>query len=88
MKKSIQIDTLEKSISDLLISVNKIANYRYFYIFIKNIDNIVTMHDPEICLATLINKDEKNRHLYLNEMDNILYDFAANNKYAANKDAA
>lgn len=83
-----EIDTLEKGISDLLISVNKIANYRYFYIFIKNIDNITTMHDPEICLATLINKDEKNRHLYLNEMDNILYDFADNNKYAVNKDAA
>ncbi len=83
-----EIDNLEKGISDLLISVNKIANYRYFYIFIQNIDNIVTMHDPEICLATLINKDEKNRHLYLEKMDNILYDFAANNKYAVNKDAA
>lgn len=83
-----EIYNLEKGISDLLISVNKITNYRYFYIFIKNIDNIVTMHDPEICLATLINKDDKNRHLYLKEMDNILYDFAANNKYAANKDAA
>lgn len=74
-----EIDALENGISDLLISVNKISNYRYFYIFCKNIDNIITMHDPEICLATLINKDEQNKHVYLEQMDNILSDFLSKN---------
>lgn len=79
-----EMDTLENGINDLLISVNKLANYRYFYIFIKNIDNIMTMHEPEICLATLINKDEQNKHVYLDEMDNVLNDFLVkNNKQAA-----
>ena len=37
------------------------------------------MHDPEICLATLINKDEQNKHVYLEQMDNILSDFLSKN---------
>lgn len=80
-----EIDDLEKEICDLLISVNKVTNYRYFYIFIKNIDNIISMHDPEICLATLINKDQQNRYLYIEKMDNILSDFLLkqNSKQAA-----
>lgn len=70
-----EIDDLEKGINDLLISVNKISNYRYFYIFIKNFDNIIAMHEPEICLATLINKDENNKISYLDQMKHISDNF-------------
>ncbi len=73
-----EIDDLEKGISDLLISVNKISNYRYLYIFIKNIDNIIAMHEPEICLATLINKDENNKIAYLDQMKHISDNFVLN----------
>ncbi len=73
-----EVDELEKGINDLLISVNKIANYRYFYIFIKNIDNIIAMHEPEICLATLINKDENNKISYLDQMKHISDNFVLN----------
>lgn len=61
-------------ICDMLICFNKISNYRYFYIFFKNIGNIVSSHEPEICLASLIDQDPK-KDIYLNKMRNIIYNF-------------
>jgi hypothetical protein len=78
-----EIDYLENGISNLLVSLNKVSSYRYFYIFCKNIDNIRTMHDPEICLASLINRDEKNKNLYLQKMKYISDSFVLNNKTKA-----
>ena len=69
-----ELKSLKAGICDMLICFNKISNYRYFYIFFKNIDNIVSSHEPEICLASLIDEDP-NRDIYLNQMKNIIYSF-------------
>ena len=69
-----ELKSLKAGIGDMLICFNKIANYRYFYIFLKNLDNIVSSHEPEICLASLIDEDP-NRDIYLNQMKNIIYSF-------------
>ena len=69
-----ELKSLKAGICDILIYFNKISNYRYIYIFLKNIDNIASSHEPEICLASLIDQDPK-KDIYLNQMENIIYGF-------------
>ena len=69
-----ELKSLKAGICDMLICFNKISNYRYFYIFLKNLDNIVSSHEPEICLASLIDEDP-NKYIYLNQMENMIYSF-------------
>ena len=40
----------------------------------KNISNILSVHEPEICLACLIDEDPK-KDIYLHQMRNIIYNF-------------
>ena len=69
-----EIKSLKDGICDMLIYFNKMANYRYWYIFFKNVSNILSVHEPEICLACLIDEDPK-KDIYLNQMRNIIYNF-------------